>query len=148
MADVYDKDTYGWALAQSDALRRRSANELDWDNLAEEIESVGKSQAAELRSRFIVLLAHLLKWQFQSERRSRSWENTIRRERLEIARHLSENPGLKPRREELYASAYAAARLDASTETDLPLDTFPLASPFTLDVAMADDFWPAPDVEA
>ncbi len=73
MSSTYEHDTYSWALAQAEALRRRSGNELDWDNLAEEIESLGKSQASELRSRYIVLLMHLLKWAFQPERRSRSF---------------------------------------------------------------------------
>lgn len=123
-------------------MRRRSGNELDWDNLAEEIESLGKSQASELRSRYIVLLMHLLKWAFQPERRSRSWENTIRRERKEIERHLAGNPGLKSRRDELFGDAYFTARLDASSETDLPVETFPETSPFTLAQVMNEEFWP------
>ncbi len=142
MSSTYDDDTYSWALAQAEALRRRSGNELDWDNLAEEIESLGKSQASELRSRYIVLLMHLLKWAFQPDRRSRSWENTIRRERMEIARHLLGNPGLKSRRDELFGDAYVAARLDASSETDLPIETFAETNPFTMAQAMDDEFWP------
>ena len=142
MKSLYDTDAYTWAMTQADALRRRSANEIDWDNVAEEIESVGKSQASELRSRYITLLLHLLKWRFQPERRTRSWENTVRRERREIVRHLTGNPGLKPDREELFASAYETARLDASTETDLPLESFPQDNPFGLDQAMDEGFWP------
>ncbi len=142
MSSTYDTDAYTWALAQADALRRRSSNELDWDNLAEEIESVGKSQAAELRSRYITLLMHLLKWAYQPERRSRSWRNTITRERREIVRHLDGNPGLKPQRDELLGSAYGTARIDASTETDLPQETFPETNPFTLAEAMDEEFWP------
>lgn len=142
MTVTYDTDAYSWAMAQADALRRRSSNELDWDNLAEEIESVGKSQAAELRSRYIILLMHLLKWAYQPERRSRSWSNTINRERREIGRHLDGNPGLKSQRDELLGSAYGTARLDASTETDLPIETFPETNPFTLAEAMDDGFWP------
>ena len=142
MTDLYDKDTYTWALTQADALRRRSANEVDWENVAEEIESVGRSEARELRNRYITLLLHLLKWRFQPEKRSRSWENTVRRERQEISRHLAENPGLKPLRDELLGSAYRAAALDASGETDLPLDGFPETNPFTLADAMDDGYWP------
>ncbi|MDX2233187.1 MAG: DUF29 domain-containing protein [Hyphomonadaceae bacterium] len=148
MTSTYDTDAYTWALAQADALRRRSSNELDWDNLAEEIESVGKSQAAELRSRYITLLMHLLKWAYQPERRSRSWESTIRRERLEIARHLDGNPGLKSRRDELLGSAYETARIDAVGETDLPSETFPETNPFTLAEVMDDGFWPDAPVSA
>jgi type I site-specific restriction-modification system R (restriction) subunit len=144
MSDLYEKDAYSWALSQADALRRRLANEIDWENVAEEIESVGRSQASELRSRYITLLMHLLKWQFQTERRSRSWANTIKRERREITSHLAENPGLQPRLQELLESAYETARIDASTETDLPEEAFPLANPFSLEAAMDENFWPEP----
>ena len=139
---IYDDDFYSWTQRQADALRRRSGNEIDWDNLAEEIESLGKSQAAELRSRYITLLLHLLKWRFQPDRRSRSWEATIRRERREIDRHLSANPGLKSRRAALFADAYKTARIDASGETDMAQDVFPETSPFTLAQAKAENFWP------
>jgi hypothetical protein len=142
MSDLYDKDTYTWALQQADALRRRSANEVDWDNVAEEIESVGRSEANELYSRYSVLLLHLLKWSYQPELRSRSWEASIRVQRLEIARHLDQNPGLKSKRDEIFGAAYRAARLTASGETNLPDTNFPETNPFTLAQAMDDAFWP------
>jgi hypothetical protein len=142
MSDLYDTDGYTWAMRQAEALRKRSANEIDWDNVAEEIESLGKSFAKELRSRYIVLLTHLLKWLYQPEMRSRSWEASIRTQRREIAKHLDDNPGLQPRRAALFATAYETARDQASGETDLPLETFPQANPFTLDQAMDEAFWP------
>lgn len=142
MSDLYDTDTYTWAKQQADALRRRSANEVDWDNVAEEIESVGKSQASELRSRYAILLLHLLKWRYQPERRSRSWEATIRVQRKSILDHLEENPGLRARRDELLGRAYFEARQGASGETDLPVETFPETNPFTLAEAMDESFWP------
>jgi|CXWL01.1.fsa_nt_gi hypothetical protein len=144
MTDLYDKDAYTWAMQQADALRRRSANEVDWDNVAEEIESVGKSQSSELRSRYAVLLLHLLKWLFQPERRSRSWEASIRVQRHAIEDHLGENPGLKSRRDELFGRAYFEARLTAVGETDLPVESFPETNPFTLAEAMDEGFWPEP----
>lgn len=142
MSDLYEKDPYTWALQQADALRRRSANEVDWDNVAEEIESVGRSEANELRSRYAILLRHLLKWQFQPERRSRSWEASVRVQRTEIERHLRENPGLQTKQDEFFGAAYRVARLEASGEPDLPLDAFPTTNPFTLAQAMDDHFWP------
>lgn len=144
MTDLYDSDTYTWAMQQADALRRRSANEIDWENVAEEVESVGKSQASELRSRYAILLLHLLKWLVQPERRSRSWETSIRVQRRAIEDHLGENPGLKPRRDELFGRAYFEARLTASGETDLSLETFPETNPFTLAEAMHESYWPEP----
>ena len=96
-----------------------------------------------LKSRYRVLLAHLLKWRFQPGLRGHSWRVTIRREReTEIPDHLAENPGLKPRRHELFQAAYDGARLDAILETGLPEETFPETCPFSLDQAMDKDFWP------
>lgn len=142
MTDLYERDTYSWAMQQADALRRRSANEVDWDNVAEEIESVGKSEARELESRYIVLLTHLLKWLYQPAGRSRSWEASIRVQRASLARVMETNPGLKPRRDELFGAAYRIARLEASGETELPLEAFPETNPFTLAEAMDEGSWP------
>lgn len=144
MSDLYDTDVYTWALQQADALRRRSANEIDWDNVAEEIESVGKSEARELASRMALLLAHLLKWRHQTDLRSKSWEATIRTQRRLIVQHLLENPGLKPRRDELFAKAYTEALGFAAQETGLGLDAFPETNPFTLAEAMDETYWPEP----
>lgn len=147
MSDLYDTDGYTWAMRQAEALRKRSANEVDWDNVAEEIESLGKSQASELENRYIVLLTHLLKWLFQPEKRSRSWEASIRAQRIQVVKHLAKNPGLKGQIDEIWADAYAVARVQASGETDLPLESFPETNPFTLDQAMDDAFWPEPEAK-
>lgn len=144
MSDLYDTDTYTWAMQQADALRRRSANEVDWDNVAEEIESVGKSEARELYSRYVVLVTLLLKWSFQPDLRGASWEITIRTQRELIRRHLDKNPSLKPRRDELLGEAYFEARSEAALQTGLPLATFPETNPFTVANAMDDGFWPSP----
>ena len=139
---LYETDAYTWALRQSDALRRRAVEEIDWDNVAEEIESVGKTEARELESRLEVLLVQLLKWRCQPQLRGRSWEATIKEQRRRIARHLAENPGLKPRRDELLAEAYQIARLEAVRETDLAEETFPETNPFTWAQALDEGFWP------
>jgi hypothetical protein len=142
MSALYDTDTYTWAMRQADALRRRSANEIDWENVAEEIESVGKSEVRELRSRYVVLLSHLLKWLFQPQKRSRSWESTIGLQRELVVEHMSTNPGLKPLQDELFGRAFREARVRACEETGLDPDTFPETNPFTLAQAMDPDFWP------
>lgn len=142
MGVLYDEDTYTWAMQQADALRRRSANEIDWDNVAEEIESVGKTEVREIESRYSVLLAHLLKWRYQAERRSASWEITIKVQRRAITRYLEANPGLKSRRDELFGLAYFDATAQAALETSLDLGTFPETNPFTLAQAMDEAFWP------
>lgn len=137
MTKLYEADFYTWANTQAEAARKRSANELDWDNIAEELETLGRSELRELRSRYVVLLTHLLKWIHQPERRSRSWSNTIDIQRDAIAQHLSENPGLTAREEDEFLIAYREARRQASTETDLDVGVFPVEPPF--DVAQARD---------
>lgn len=143
MSRAYEADFYSWAMHQGDALRRRSANELDWDNLAEELESLGRSQQNELYSRYVVLLAHLLKWIVQPDLRSRSWRATIAEQRRAIERLLRQNPGLKSLEASTFAEAYLDARDRASGETDLDVESFPEEPPFTLIDATDGDWWPA-----
>ena len=130
MTKLYDQDFLAWTRDQADALRRRSANELDWENLLEEVESLGKQQRSELRSHLIILLVHLLKWRLQPERRGRSWELTIAEQRRETERLVAENPSLRPEIDDLVESAYGIARLRAARQTRLSIRTFPDENPF------------------
>jgi hypothetical protein len=139
---LYETDFYSWALEQGALLRERRLSELDLDNLIDEVEALARTEARELESRYGTLLQHLLKWEFQTSRRSNSWAVTIRRERDAIPKHLAKNPGLKPRRAELFAEAYDTGRADAAIETDLPLEHFPADNPYTLEQAMDAEFWP------
>ena len=92
----YDSDVYEWTKEQADALRRRAADELDWDNLAEEIESLGRSDRRQIKSRLEILILHLLKWKYQPEWQCGSWRGSIRE-----ARHR-----LETRRQSVAASAF------------------------------------------
>lgn len=139
---LYDQDFHAWAEEQAGLARSRSANALDWDNVAEELESLGKQQRGELRSRYEVLILHLLQWMHQPERRGRSWTNSIAVQRDRIDEHLAENPSLKASDLEMFVSAYRRARREASTETDLDLEVFPIDPPFTAEQARSDDYWP------
>lgn len=138
----YDVDFHAWAVEQAEALKRRSANEIDWDNLAEELGSLAGSEVRELYNRYVVLLLHLLKWEFQPERRGRSWRNSILIQRKELARHIKHNPSLKSLEQEEFTDAYQTARLQASTETDLPSSAFPETPPFTKQEARDLNWWP------
>ena len=131
MTKLYERDFFAWTQDQADALRRRSINELDWENLLEEIESMGKHERSELRSHLVVLLAHLLKWRLQPGRRSRSWMFTILEQRREAERLVTENPSLKPELPQIMADAYKTARLRAARETRLTLKRFPAENPFS-----------------
>lgn len=141
-ADLYELDFYAWVQQQAKFLRAQQWHHIDLPNLIEEIESLGKQQRQELRSRLSVLLGHLLKWHFQPQRRSRSWLATLRVQRRDILRLLDENPSLKPYLEEALAEAYANGRDLAMGETNLPEATFPLGCPYSLAEIFTEDFYP------
>jgi hypothetical protein len=134
---LYDKDFFAWTQAQADALRRRSANELDWDNLFEEVESMGKQQRRELTRRLAILLGHILKWENQADQRSRSWANTIRNQQREIADLLDENPSLKASLPQIWLKASELGRDLAAYETGMVLEDVKLDASTTLESAMA-----------
>ena len=137
----YDDDLYQWTIEQADALRRRAVNELDYDNLAEEIESVGRSERREIRSRLEILLIHLLKWRYQPEKQSNSWRASISQARHRIEAVLADNPSLRPFPAEALASAYRLAVLDRAIRR-LELMHLPDACPWAIGDVLRDDFWP------
>ena len=145
-ADVqtYDGDYYGWTQQQAAHLRRGRMDRVDLENLAEEIEPLGKSQESELSSRYKVLCLHLLKQIVQPQRDDRSWEATIAEQRASIAVNLRKNPGLKSKKADLFADGYEIARKTAKAETGLPLASFPAMPPFTVDEAEDEIFVPKP----
>ncbi|MGD1901523.1 MAG: DUF29 domain-containing protein [Geitlerinemataceae cyanobacterium] len=136
----YDRDFYAWTQTQSAHLRRRDPQQLDWDNLAEEIEAMGRQERKELINRLRVLLGHLLKWHYQPQRRSHSWEATIAVQRDDIADLLRDNPSLKPFLPQAFADGYKKGRLLAIVETNLPAKTFPTEPPFDLDYVLTASF--------
>jgi integrase len=138
----YDIDFYAWTQAQATALRAKEAKTLDWEHLAEEIESLGNEQRHAARSHLRVLLWHLLKWAYQPNHRSPSWLTSIGNARAEIADRLEDQPSLRPLVPTLLASAYPRARRLAAAKTDLPLATFPEVCPWPIERVLDDDFWP------
>lgn len=143
---LYETDFYSWTQEQAKLLKHQQWSQLDLPNLIEEIESLGKQQRAELRNRLKVLIGHLLKWEHQAERRSRSWLMTIRVQRRESQELLEENPSLKPYLEEALQKIYESGRDLAVGETNLPLKTFPANCPYTLEAIFRDGFYPGEPV--
>ncbi|SNR97499.1 MULTISPECIES: DUF29 domain-containing protein [unclassified Azospirillum] len=139
---LYDRDFYAWANEQAALLRAGKLDVADIAHIAEEIESMGKTEKRELISRLVVLLLHLLKWQYQPERRGASWEATIRNQRLDIEEHLADNPSLKAKLPEAIQAAYERARNSATAETGLARSTFPTACPWGFDAIINAEFWP------
>jgi hypothetical protein len=140
--NLYETDFYAWIQEQAKLLRHQQWSKLDLPNLIEEIESLGKQQRAELRNRLKVLIGHLLKWEYQPERRSRSWLMTLRIQRRDTQELLEENPSLKPYLEEALQKIYESGRDLAVGETNLPLKTFPENCPYTLEEIFRDGFYP------
>ena len=139
---LYDRDFYAWANEQARLLRAGNVSAADIEHIAEEIESMGKAEKRELVSRLVVLLAHLLKWQYQPERRGKSWQNTITYQRLEVVDHLADNPSLRTKLGQTIEDAYKRARLVAANETDLDIDAFPASCPWSFEHFIDADFWP------
>lgn len=138
----YEKDFYGWTQEQAALLRAGRLTDLDINNLIEEIETMGRSEKRELESRLTILLLHLLKWKYQEVRRGRSWQLSIVEQRLKFSQTLEENPGLKPQLNDILASAYKYAVLQAARETKISGHVFPEVCPWTLEEATQTDFYP------
>lgn len=139
---LYEQDFYAWANEQAGLLRAGKLSEADIAHIAEEIESMGKTEKRELISRLKVLLMHLLKWRFQPGGRSTSWRLTIAEQRREVVDHLADNPSLKARLPETMESAYGGAVLAAARETNLDLDIFPSVCPWSFEQVIDRNFWP------
>lgn len=139
---LYDQDFYAWANQQSALLRAGKLAEADIENIAEEIESMGKTEKRELISRLTVLLLHLLKWQYQKSHRGYSWRNSVRVQRREVAAHLLDNPSLKTKLPQALDQAYGTAIIEAETETGLDESVFPVSCPWSYEQIMNPDFWP------
>ncbi|MDK2458678.1 DUF29 domain-containing protein [Aphanizomenon sp. PH219] len=120
--NLYDQDFYLWTETICKQLKAGKFAEIDLANLIEEIESMGKSEKRELKSRLIVLLMHLLKWQYQPEKRNESWRSTIIEQRICIELLLEDSPSLQPLLIEIFADCYEKARLKASEETGIKLN--------------------------
>ena len=141
-AIAYDEDFFAWTEEQARLLRAGELAEIDALNLAEEVESMGRRDRQELESRLTVLLAHLLKWQVQPDRRSTSWSGTIREQRRQIGRKLRDSPSLRPVLEAVLAEVYADAREDAVEETGISEADFPVDCPFTVEEILSRSFLP------
>jgi hypothetical protein len=139
---LYDQDFYAWANEQAALLRAGKLEAADIEHIAEEIESMGRSEKRELINRLTVLLIHLLKWRYQPALRSGSWRLTIEEQRYRLEDHLADNPSLKAQLDRVMHDAYRRARLGAERETGLLRTAFPEVCPFSFDEAIRGDFWP------
>ena len=138
----YETDFFSWTQETAAMIRDGRVNEVDWDNLAEEIESLGKSERRALSSFLLILIQHLLKWRYQPGLRSPSWSGSIRNSRFRINRLLKDSPSLRQAVPEFITDAYPTARANALEETGLTEETFPQACPFSQDEVLDEGFFP------
>jgi hypothetical protein len=135
-----DDDYCAWVEQQAALLREGRLDAIDLLNVAEELSDMGKSERHRLQSSLRVLLTHMLKWDQQPERRSKSWVFSIREQRRRIERLLRDSPSLRRHSGEVCADAYVDARGRASIETDLVEEDFPVDCPYTWDEIMTRPF--------
>ncbi len=138
----YEKDFYAWAIHNAKLLREGRLSEVDIENIAEEIESMGKGERRELINRLAVLIAHLLKWKYQPIRHSRSWKLTIKEQRIQLTHLFEESPSLKHEIQPKLKDAYEQAVIIAERETALEEKTFPKTCPFDLKQCLNQNFFP------
>jgi hypothetical protein len=139
---LYEADYLKWIETTVEKLRVRDYSSVDWENLIEEIEAIGRSERRSLESNLILVLTHLLKWQHQPEFRSGSWKGSIVEHRRRIRKALLESPSLKPYLQEVFAECYLDAVEQASAETELPLERFPGECPYTSAEVLDSNFLP------
>lgn len=141
-SSLYDTDLYAWATGNAALIRSGRLDEVDFEHIAEELESMGRSERRAITSRLEVLLMHLLKWRYQPERQGRSWRLTVKEQRRRLARLLAENPSLRAELPAIFADAYADAVLSAARETGQEETAFPDTCPFALADVLDAEFWP------
>jgi hypothetical protein len=132
----YEADVYSWAVRQARLLREGRFQDADIANIAEEIESLGRNERSTLRSFAVRVIQHMLKWDYQPERRTCSWRTSIDIHRVHARQQLAENPGLKPQLPAILTGVYELGVAFAMDETDLERTTFPARCPYGWDEVM------------
>lgn len=139
---LYETDYLQWIETTVARLKAQDYAHIDWENLIDEIEDMGKRERKSLKSNLIIVLLHLLKWQYQPECRSGSWKGSIVEHRQRIHDDLKESPSLKPYLEQIFAECYVNAVERAIAETDLPTETFPRSCLYTSAEALDSSYLP------
>lgn len=130
MNQLYEQDYNRWAETMANLLESRKFTELDLENLVEEVRDLSKRERDRLLSSLRLIVHHLLKWDYQPQLRSKSWQTTIQRERLHIKKYLQDSPSLRRYLTNEYVNqVYETGRLDAIGETGLEM---PIVCPYQI----------------
>ncbi|MDB9315869.1 DUF29 domain-containing protein [Spirulina sp. CS-785/01] len=136
---LYDQDYYAWLKVNLERIKGQDFEQIDWVNLIEELEEMGRREKKAIFSNLKILLIHLLKYKYQSEKRSNSWLFTIEEHRQRIQEDLENSPSLRGYLLENYAKCYEKARKLAALETGIDIKDFPDISPFTVEEILDDE---------
>lgn len=139
---LYEADYLQWIETTLQNLQNQEYEQVDWENLLAELAAMGRSERRALESNLIVVLLHLLKWQYQPEKRSGSWESSILEHRRRLKKALKESPSLKPYFTDILDESYTESVKQARAETKLPLENFPTKCPYSLTSILDDEFLP------
>ncbi len=142
LALEYERDFHSWIEKHIDLLKAGKFEEIDAEHLIEELEDMGKSNIRELESRFVILIAHLLKWQFQPDKQGSSWRGSISEQRIQILRLLKKTPSLKRELNNAINDSYSDALFLASDETGFSETTFPQNCPYSIEQLLDKTFYP------
>lgn len=138
----YVTDLSLWAHETANLIREGRWQNIDLEHLVEELEDLGKSEKRGIASQLVRLLIHLLKWEYQPQRRSDSWLDSITDSRLQIELAIMDSPSLKNYPLLELDQAYQRARSNAAKQTHLPLSKFPETCPYALDKILDQDWLP------
>ena len=142
MSKLYSTDFSTWISQTAQLLRERRWHDIDVANLIDEVEDLGKSERRAIDSQLTRLLLHLLKWQYQPQRRSDSWLDSITDARTQIDLAIQDSPSLKGYPAEQLEESYRRARRQAAIQTKLEISVFPQTCQYSLDLVVADDWLP------
>ncbi|MGL5032998.1 MAG: DUF29 domain-containing protein [Microcystaceae cyanobacterium] len=138
MPITYDHDLTVWATATAQLLRERCWDAVDWEHLIEEVEDLGKSERSAIASQMERIMVHLLKWEYQPQRRSDSWLDSINDGRSQIRRKLEDSPSLRNHPVQILAKEYIRARREAARQTHLEIAIFPELCPYSMEQVIED----------
>ena len=132
LTTLYDRDYALWLETTIEQLRQQNFDQVDWENVLDEFESMSKRDRRSIKSNLVILLLHLLKWEFQPEMRSGSWKGSIREHRRRIQQILQDSPSLRSYVPEILSEAYTEAVEQTIDETGLETVVFPIDCPYNI----------------
>ncbi|MDJ1185426.1 DUF29 domain-containing protein [Roseofilum casamattae] len=146
LSNLYDRDYCQWLQTTSQLLRDRQLDRIDLEHLAEELEDMGKREKRAIESNLEVLLMHLLKYRYQSQKQTNSWCYTIYEHRKQLKKAFKDSPSLRGYCDRIFESCYTEARTMAALETGMDIDDFPELCPFSITETLDSEYWPESDL--